>query len=55
MRQCGCAPSWNSARIICTIPEFDALARQVGLKSQKNGTTVHSLAANITRAATMPQ
>ena len=28
-----------AARLICTAPEFDALARQVGLKSHKDGVT----------------
>ena len=29
----------RAARLICTTPEFDALARQVGLKSHKDGVT----------------
>ena len=30
---------WRAARLICTTPEFDDLAKQVGLKSYKDGTT----------------
>jgi hypothetical protein len=29
----------RAARLICTTPEFDALAKQVGLKSHKDGVT----------------
>ncbi|NNM87404.1 MAG: hypothetical protein HKL95_02665, partial [Phycisphaerae bacterium] len=29
----------RSARLICTTPEFDALAKQVGLRSHKDGVT----------------
>ena len=29
----------RAARLICTTPEFDSLAKQVGLKSHKDGTT----------------
>ena len=29
----------RAARLICTTPEFDALAKQVGLKSHKDGAT----------------
>jgi len=29
----------RAARLICTTPEFDALAKEVGLKSHKDGAT----------------
>ena len=37
----------RAARLICTTPEFDSLARQVGLKSHKDGVTEPSQRAKL--------